>query len=156
MIDRGRVGPVARALGFAGLLPQVALVAAVGLLQESNGPAGTVILAGIYPLAILSFLGGMWWGLAIRSDDLQAPTVAVAVVPSLIAVVLALVFFAALNGGYAGWTLVAIGSAVLLTLPVDRWLVARGLAPEGWMALRVPLSVGLGGLTIAAGALAGG
>ena len=155
MNEHGRVGPVARALGFAGLLPQVALVSAVGLLQGPDRPAGTVVLAGIYPLAILSFLGGMWWGLAMRSDDSQAPTAAVAVVPSLIAVVLALVFFVALDRGFAGWILVAIGSAVLLTLPVDRWLAARGLAPEGWMALRVPLSVGLGGLTIVAGALAG-
>ena len=51
------------------------------------------------------------------------------------------------------WSLVAIGVALMLTLPVDRWLAARGLAPAGWIALRIPLSVGLGLLTIASGVL---
>jgi len=50
--------------------------------------------------------------------------------------------------------MVAMGSAIMLTLPVDRWLVTRGAAPANWMRLRVPLSLGLGALTIAAGALA--
>ena len=43
----------------------------------------------------------------------------------------------------------------MLTLPVDRRFVATGEAPVGWMALRVPLSLGLGLLTIAAGVLVG-
>jgi hypothetical protein len=62
----------------------------------------------------------------------------------------------ALVGLYAAtarieWTLVGTGVALLLTLPVDRHLVATGDAPADWMRLRVPLSVGLGGLTIVAG-----
>ena len=47
------------------------------------------------------------------------------------------------------------GSAVALTLLVDRRLVASGDTPVGWMRLRVPLSLGLGGLTILAGVLLG-
>jgi hypothetical protein len=38
----------------------------------------------------------------------------------------------------------------MLTLPVDRRLVATGEAPTGWMGLRVPLSLGLATLTILA------
>lgn len=72
----GRVGPVARALGFAGLLPQVAAVAALSaaVLQPSAsagfaGPGAAVAL--IYPLVIFSFLGGMWWGLGMRAEARQ-------------------------------------------------------------------------------------
>ena len=37
--------------------------------------------------------------------------------------------------------LVAMGCAILLTLPVDRALVTRGIAPANWMRLRVPRGV---------------
>lgn len=143
----GRVGPVARALGFAGLLPQLAVVAwmAAGHRQDW-------LAASVYALAILSFLGGMWWGFAMREPDRQAVLASIAIVPSLLAVALAIATIATWG---SGWVLVATGVAILLTLLVDRWLVRIGIAPEGWMALRVPLSLGLGGLTIAAGALAG-
>jgi hypothetical protein len=60
-----------------------------------------------------------------------------------------------LVSGRIGWPLVAIGSVIALTLIVDRHIVAVGHAPTGWMRLRVPLSLGLGGLTIVAGMLAG-
>ena len=151
----GKVGPVARALGFAGLLPQVAAVAALSaaVLQPSAfagfaGPAAAVAL--IYPLVIFSFLGGMWWGLGMRAEARQPAIVAVAVVPSLTALAL---FAALVAVRDPRWAFVALGSAILLTLLVDRWLVRAGVAPEGWMRLRVPLSVGLGGLTILAGLL---
>lgn len=140
-----RVGRVAFLLGFAGLLPQLAAVALGAIGYPDNG-----VIALAYPLLILSFLGGMWWGFAMRRTAGQGPLVLLAVVPSLTAA--ALVGVAAID--YA-WGLVATGSAIMLTLPVDRWLTERGDAPANWMALRVPLSVGLGGLTIVAGVLAG-
>ena len=45
------------------------------------------------------------------------------------------------------------GVALIAALLVDRALVRLGLAPPGWMRLRVPLSLGLGALTIVAGLL---
>jgi len=152
----GRVGRVASMLGFAGLLPPLATTAAIGVGRGDPG-LGTLLgpivgLAVLYPLVILSFLGGMWWGFAMRRDAGQGRSAAIAVVPSLAAVAL----LGAIGvTGQVGWGLLGIGAAVLLTLPVDRHLVATGEAPAGWMALRVPLSVGLGGLTILAGALIG-
>ena len=153
--ERGRVGPVARALGFAGLLPQVAAVAALlaaavqpGVFSGAAGPAAAVAL--IYPLVIFSFLGGMWWGLAMRADAKQPAIVAVAVMPSLTALALFAILVVVSD---PRWAFVALGSAILLTLLVDRRLVRGGVAPDGWMRLRVPLSVGLGGLTILAGLL---
>lgn len=153
----GRVGPVARALGYAGLLPQAAAVAMLAATRwvegAPNDPGLPVAVAVVYPLVILSFLGGMWWGFAMRRGEGQGRLAAVAVTPSLAALAL----FATLAAtAQVGWSLIAVGGAVMLTLLVDRRLVATGEAPDGWMRLRVPLSLGLGGLTIVAGALIGG
>ncbi|MBN2971222.1 DUF3429 domain-containing protein [Roseomonas aeriglobus] len=142
-----RVGGVARALGFAGLAPAVAATILIAL-----GEPGAAIVSVGYALLILSFLGGIWWGFAMRTPTHQAALAAIAVVPSLAA--MALGAGVMISQG-SGWSLVAIGVALMLTLPVDRWLVRRGMAPAGWMALRVPLSLGLGAVTILAGALIG-
>ncbi|MFD1786703.1 DUF3429 domain-containing protein [Sphingomonas floccifaciens] len=142
-----RVGGTARLLGFAGLAPAFA---AVILLALGERLAAIVSLA--YPLLILSFLGGMWWGFAMQTQRNQALLATIAVVPSLVALALGAAFL--LTNG-SGWTLVATGVALMLTLPVDRWLVTSGIAPVDWMRLRIPLSLGLGALTILAGALFG-
>ncbi len=142
-----RVGWVALALGFAGLLPQVA---AAGLVVTGlDAPLGQGI-ALLYGGLILSFLGGIWWGFAMRRDAGQASLAAVAVLPSLAALAIGLGQLFVLPRGAA---LVALGAAIFATLLVDRHLVATGEAPDNWMALRVPLSLGLGGLTILAGLL---
>jgi hypothetical protein len=143
----GRVGPAAFALGFAGLLPQVAAFVSAVLGDEYRIGA---FLAYAYGSLILSFLGGMWWGFAMRREEGQGRLAAVAVVPSLAA--LAIGVATSVRGTHA-LSLVLLGSAILLTLPVDRHLVRTGEAPANWMRLRVPLSVGLGGLTILAGLL---
>ena len=146
-----RVGRVAYALGVAGLLPQVA---ATGLIAA--GQAGQLydlpyVFAFGYASLILSFLGGIWWGVAMRRPAGQGPLAGLAVIPSLLPLVLVLV-------AMRSWTsaLIALGAAIVLTLPVDRHLTLTGEAPADWMRLRVPLSVGLGLLTIAAGILAAG
>jgi hypothetical protein len=138
------VGRVAFALGAAGLLPQAAAAVLVAL-----GYADGALVALGYGALILSFLGGMWWGLAMNLRLGQSLLVTLAVVPSLVAGAIM-----ALSAVHLPLGLVALGSAILLTLPVDRWLVARGAAPINWMRLRVPLSIGLGALTIVAGVLA--
>lgn len=154
MSERGRVGPVARALGFAGLLPQAAVIVDWLLAPDAQGGMNRSMsaLAFVYAALILSFLGGMWWSIAMRRTTDQGWLAAAAVLPSLVA----LGSFTFLEASFwRGWALIVVGSAIMLTLIVDRRLVSNGEAPEGWMALRVPLSVGLGGLTIAAGALTG-
>lgn len=138
------VGRVAFALGFAGLLPQAAAVA----LLLAGFPDSGFFVALAYSALILSFLGGMWWGFAMQRREGQAGLVALAVLPSLVA--LAILPLAMVRSGLG---LIAMGAAILLTLPIDRSLVTRGVAPTNWMRLRVPLSVGLGGLTIVAGLL---
>lgn len=142
-----RVSRAAMLLGFAGLLPQFAAVTLIAL----GGQTIVLLIALAYPMIILSFLGGIWWGFAMRRRARQAGLATLAVVPSLVVLLLVI----GLGLGIAtSWILVANGVAILLTLPVDRHLARSGDAPVDWMRLRIPLSVGLGGLTIVAGYLA--
>jgi peptidoglycan/LPS O-acetylase OafA/YrhL len=150
-----RVGRAAFALGFAGLLPALAAACLIAL----GRPEATVV-ALLYPAVILSFLGGMWWGFAVRRTQNQGRLALVAVVPSLVAAGLVLAAVAGtfatvdrLPSGWISWPMVLLGVAILLTLPVDRHLVRSGDAPANWMRLRVPLSIGLGGLTIVSAVL---
>ncbi|MDP1027210.1 DUF3429 domain-containing protein [Sphingomonas sp. KR1UV-12] len=154
-----RVGGVAKALGFAGLLPQIAAVLLMVLGSRSAGDMGGILalagywLAMIYGALILSFLGGIWWGFAMRRTEGQGRLVTVAVVPSLVAFAMLIAASWTLPHLPQAWPAMVLGSAILLTLVVDRHLVSTSEVPAGWMALRVPLSSGLGGLTIVAGIL---
>ncbi|WP_267414307.1 MULTISPECIES: DUF3429 domain-containing protein [unclassified Sphingomonas] len=155
MLDRrGRVGEVPLILGYAGLLPQIAALATC--FFDSGASVGARFAFG-YGVLILSFIGGIWWGFAMRTPPAeedshpQTAVSSIAVVPSLVAALLILLLIAGtipLN-----WGLVALGSVILTTLLVDRQLVAWELTPTSWMSLRVPLSVGLGTLTILCGVI---
>ncbi|MFM9935339.1 MAG: DUF3429 domain-containing protein [Novosphingobium sp.] len=144
-----RVSEAARALGYAGLLPQVAALLAV---FKGGPPAWTALaLAYAYAALIFSFLGGVWWGIGIAQSDRANPEsprwiFLAGVMPCLIA----------LAGWFpwmAGWTwpgpeLIGLGVCIALSPLVD---LAIGLKPEGWLALRRDLSIGLGVLTILIG-----
>lgn len=139
--------PLARALGFAGLLPQVAVVLMLGS-GSMWWHFAALSLGYAYAALIFSFLGGMWWGLAAgQSDRTPAWVWLAAVIPSLIALATAVPW--AIGAPWPGPSLAILGVALLASLLVDRRLVAIGLAPSWWMALRVPLSIGLGALTLA-------
>ncbi|WP_445191025.1 DUF3429 domain-containing protein [Sphingomonas sp. Tas61C01] len=142
--DRPRVSQAAMLLGFAGLAPQFAAVTMIALGRSDLA----LPVAVAYPLIILSFLGGIWWGFAVRRRESQASLAALAVVPSLVA--MGLLAMATITGRF-GLLLIGTGVALLMTLIVDRHLARSGDAPADWLRLRVPLSVGLGGLTIVAG-----
>lgn len=143
------VGETAYILGFAGLLPQVAALGVTGFGRDSDlGP----LFAFGYASLILSFIGGLWWGVAMREPAYQGRTLLAGVIPSLAAAVLILASGAAILP--LGWALVLIGSGVMLTLLVDRRMADRGHMPRGWMGLRIVLSLGLGGLTVLTGILA--
>ena len=137
------VSPIARLLGGAGLLPQFG--ALVLQAQGAGVEAGRIMAFG-YASLILSFIGGIWWGFAMRRRERRRGLAVVAVVPSLVPLALVPVI---VLGGWR-WALVALAVALMLTLLVDRRLVERGVAPAGWMRLRVPLSGGLALLTLIA------
>ncbi|WBH17412.1 DUF3429 domain-containing protein [Sphingomonas radiodurans] len=141
----------ARLLGYAGLLPQAAVVA---LLASGSTwwRFAALSLGYAYAAIILSFLGGMWWGLAAsRPDRCPAWVWPVAVAPSLVALATAIPW--AVGAAWPGPSLALLGVSLLLSPLVDRRLVAAGVAPGWWMSLRVPLSIGLGLLTLAVAAM---
>lgn len=125
---------LARRLGLAGLIPFVLGAALVWLFtpesyREVQAPV-TLALAG-YAAAIVAFLGGVHWGLAMRAGAGEAPHFGWAVVPPLVAAL------GVLMPAYAG--LVLQGAMLLVCYAVDRRLyAAQGLG--GWLTLRFRLS----------------
>lgn len=139
-----------RLLGLAGLLPQMACVAAL-YFGPPDWREPTVLLGFAYAALIFAFLGGTWWGIAASAPAAERRRAlgwvwVAAVLPSLIALAAFLPFV-------FGWvwpepSLVALGGGLLFSPLADRAL--GPLAPRWWMSLRMPLSLGLGSLTIAA------
>lgn len=76
----------ARTLGYAGLAPFVILsLWLLGISPDHEWRDGTVFLLVIYGAVILSFLGGVRWGMALSDDVDQAPAdFAAAIVPALV------------------------------------------------------------------------
>ncbi|WP_428153151.1 DUF3429 domain-containing protein [Brevundimonas sp.] len=149
MTDRRRLAPIARVLGFAGLLPQAAAVAVLIFGGPDVRFAG-LGLAYAYAALIFSFLGGVWWGLAAMARGLVPRWVWIAaVLPTLLTLTTA--WRLATGSAWPGPSLILLGVFIAASLLVDLRLKAAGLTPEGWLALRIPLSLGLGVLTIAAG-----
>ena len=143
------VGEAGYILGFAGLLPQIAAVASLAFGMDRNLGHG---FAFAYAGLVFSFVGGTWWGLAVQRPRQQGALLMIAVVPSLLVAALSLALVSAAIP--LRLALVILGGALMLMLPVDRHLVQSGDAPAGWMVLRTPLSLGLGALTLIAGAIA--
>ena len=139
--------PITRWLGYAGLLPQIAMVAVLlqGRLEERYV---ALSFAYAYAALILSFLGGLWWGLAARVEQSPSWLWIMAVVPVLVALASASPW--AIGEPWPGPSLILLGIALIASLAVDYVLARDGMAPPGWLALRLPLSLGLGTLTIVA------
>lgn len=140
--------PAARALGYAGLLPQIICVAMVVSGHEWRYSA----LAGgfAYAAAIFSFLGGVWWGQAAASGRATTGAYGLAVMPSLLAVALFLPW--TFGWDWPGPALLYLGALIALSPLIDR---ALGFAQPDFLRLRWHLSLGLGTLTIALGLVAG-
>ncbi|KQN35349.1 DUF3429 domain-containing protein [Sphingomonas sp. Leaf38] len=145
----GGIPPIARLLGLSGLLPQLGAVALL-LSGDPQSRYAALAIAYAYAAIILSFLGGLWWGLAARTDSPPRWLWFASVAPSLIALITAWPWMVGLR--WPGPSLVVLGLSLIAALCVDRALVRDGIAPPGWMALRVPLSLGLGVLTMLAAA----
>ena len=121
---------VARRLGFAGLVPFVAGALLVWLVREEAHPYVTLALAS-YAAVVMSFLGGIHWGLAMKQSEPPALWFAWGVVPALVA------WLAVMMPPSAG--LVVDGVMLLACYAVDRLLYpAQGAAH--WLTLRFRLS----------------
>lgn len=145
-----RIPPLPRFLGYFGLVPQ--LVAVMLLLTgPPPGHMAAIAVAVLYPALILSFLGGCWWGMAAgapaaeRRNALGWVWVA-AVAPTLITLLVTVGW--AMRWLAAEAVLVMLGAALLMSVGIDAKL--GHLAPRWWMRLRLPLSLVLGTVTLAA------
>ena len=133
----GRPPASAAWLGGLGAIPFVGLSAAVLFL---SGPVRVAAVQALlaYGAVILSFLGGVHWGLAMAGTDGADRDrlwlrLIVSVTPSLAA------WAALLVGGRAGLFVLAASVAAMLWVDLRATRLAQ--APRWYPALRIPLTV---------------
>ena len=127
--------PLALRLGYVGLLPFLVGAALVWLVGgNADAHAFATLMLSCYAAVVISFLGGLHWGLAMRQDPASVPTwlYAWGIVPSLVA------WVAVVMPPYAG--LVVHGVMLVTCYLVDRRTYPMlGAAP--WLTLRFRLTV---------------
>ena len=122
--------PHALRLGYAGLLPFVAGAALIWIVRADAHPYVAAALSA-YAAVILSFLGGIHWGLGMRASAAAPSLFGWGVVPSLIA------WVAVVMPPYAG--LVVQGVALIGCYAVDRRVYPQHGA-AAWLTLRFRLT----------------
>lgn len=124
--------PWAQRMGYAGLVPFVALALGTWVLGPAhNGFSGFALLA--YGATIASFLGAIHWGLAMRDASQQSlALLGWSVTPSLLA------WVALLAGPFAG--LVVIACLLWACMAVDRMVYPR-YQLQGWLRMRLTLTL---------------
>ena len=123
---------LAEGLGYGGLVPFAGFAAAIWLLGPADRARSTYALLG-YGATILSFLGAIHWGFAMRDAAAQSRALLVwGVVPSLMA------WLALLINPVAGLYLLAAG--LWACFAVD-WGVYRRLGVQAWLPMRLMLTV---------------
>lgn len=126
------INPLVSRLGYAGLIPFVLLAALMWLVDAELLPFVSIALGG-YAATIVSFLGGVHWGIGFMKGD-AAPRFHFVwgVVPSLFA------WLALMMPAYAALPL--LGLVVVACYAVDRKTYPdAGLSM--WLALRLRLTV---------------
>lgn len=133
-------------LGLAGLLPQLVALAFIGAGSPLRWEMEALAFA--YAGSILSFLGGIWWGIGIAMQQRPKWLFEISVAPTLIAIgtMLPGIF----NGIWPGPSIIVLGLCLSLSPLVDRWL---GFGDAQWQTLRLALSLALGSVTTAIGCL---
>jgi len=145
--DDRHIPVVPLVLGVAGLIPFVTLAVAeaAGWRLFGWSPAFQHAALATYGALIVSFLGGIRWGLAVGMEDQRAARFeyALSVVPQLLAWVSLAV--------PAPWDLRALAAIVIGLGFLDYTLVFGGKAPTWFGRLRLGLSAGAGFSLLLAG-----
>lgn len=119
-------------LGFAGLIPFVGLVAALGMVGPAESPPVRFALLG-YGATIASFLGAIHWGLVMRDAPPQPATSLLwGVAPSVLAWLALLLT--------PGFGLLLLAAVLWACLAVDRILYPRHRL-QGWLPMRLQLTI---------------
>lgn len=140
------VPPRALYLGLAGLLPQLLALACIATGSSLRWEMEALAFA--YAGSILSFLGGIWWGMGIAMPHRPKWLFEISVAPTLIAIgtMLPGIF----NGIWPGPSIIVLGICLCMSPLIDRWL---DFGDAQWLRLRLFLSLTMGGVTIAIGFL---
>ena len=120
----------AQRLGYAGLIPFVLGAALVWVVSDEAYPYVTLALSA-YGAVIVSFLGGIYWGVAFQQPQPQPRLWVWGVVPSLLA------WVGVMMPPESG--MVVLGAVLLLCYAVDRRLYPP-LGLSRWLVLRFRLS----------------
>ena len=127
------VPAVPKFLGYAGLLPFLALSAGLWFVpQQYTSQVSQALLA--YGGVILSFMGAIHWGVAINLEStIQKKQLGWSVVPPLIA------WVALLLPEIYGYSLLTVAFAVLCML--DSYMTKQKTMPPWYPRLRIPLTI---------------
>ena len=124
-------------LTLAGVVPFVLATGALFASDASSVRVPAITALVTYSAVILSFLGGIEWGLAIRDDSGNEASRAIALGLSTVS---SLAAWAVLWLPSATWQ---VGAALGLFVTVwvaDQWMASRGLLPAWFVDLRTAIS----------------
>jgi hypothetical protein len=130
-------------LTIAGVVPFVVATAALFASDAAAVRVPAITALVTYAAVILSFLGGIEWGLAIRDESGNESTRAIALglstVPSLAA-------WGVLWLPSATWQVGAALGLFVAVWAADQWMAARGLLPAWFVDLRTVVSALVAGI----------
>ena len=124
-------------LGFAGALPFLVATSVLFVSDASSVRVPAIAALVTYAAVILSFLGGIEWGLAIRDESGNETTRVIALGLSTVS---SLAAWAVLWLPSPTWQ---VGTALGLFLGVwaaDQWMASRGLLPTWFVDLRTAIT----------------
>ncbi len=124
-------------LAIAGALPFIAATAALYLSSASSVRVPAIAALVTYAAVILSFLGGIEWGLAIRDET---GTEATRVVALGLSVVPSLAGWAVLWLPGPTWQVATALGIFVAVWAADQWMASRGLLPAWFVDLRTAVS----------------
>jgi Protein of unknown function (DUF3429) len=130
-------------LGISGLLPQILVL---GLTFDEADRFTGLVAGYFYAALIFSFLGGLWWGIAISNGNTPKWVFGAAVMPSLIAFATGVPWIT--GAPWPGPSLAVLAVTLFASVLVDWRLHRLKLISAEFLGLRVILSVGLGLLTL--------
>ena len=125
-------------LGLAGLIPFFGLAIWQGRVSDELLADRLILAYVFYAASILSFLGGIGWGLAMSEQDpmQRGLSLSISTVPSLVGWAAAFI-----NVQNLAFALAILGAGFVLQGFWDFYLVRNGRAPRWFMSLRIGLTL---------------
>lgn len=124
-------------LTLAGVVPFVLATGALFASDASSVRVPAITALVTYSAVILSFLGGIEWGLAIRDDAGNEASRAIALGLSTVS---SLAAWAVLWLPSATWQVGAALGLFVVVWTADQWMASRGLLPAWFVDLRTAIS----------------